>query len=87
MAKKRLEACRKPDDFIEYSLGKGAIVENCAKGVKIFPPDGRRDEYALIHSNHPRELATGTRHALIKKLLAIGLVLMPLACLISAVLA
>jgi len=86
MAKKQLDACRTPKDFVGYARGKGAVIEPCSKGIKIFPPNGRRDEYALIHSNHPRELATGTRYALIKKLLALGLTLMPFACLISAVL-
>ena len=86
MAKKRLDACRDAKDFIGYAKSRGAVIENCSKGVKIYPADGRRDEYALIHSNHPRELATGTRWTLIKKLTAIGLALIPLACLLSAVL-
>jgi len=72
MAPKTIRNCRKASDFIAAIEKQGGCVENCGKGVKIYGPDGRRDQYAVIHANHPRELATGTRAALIKGLLAIG---------------
>jgi hypothetical protein len=71
MAKKNLKACRTASDFVTYAQAHGGEVVTCGKGVKIFK--GSKDQYAVIHSNHPRELATGTRSALIKAFIAIGL--------------
>jgi len=72
MAKKTLKACRTASDFVAYAQAHGAEVVTCGKGVKIFAGE-RKDQYAVIHSNHPRELVTGTRAALIKAFIAIGL--------------
>jgi hypothetical protein len=71
MAKKNLKACRTASDFVAYAQAHGGEVVTCGKGVKIFKV--RADQYAVIHSNHPRDLATGTRAALIKAFVAIGL--------------
>jgi hypothetical protein len=71
MSKKNLEACRTDRDFLGYVQFKGGEIIHCAHGVKIFGP--KRPGYAVIHSNHKKELATGTRAALIKTLIAIGL--------------
>jgi hypothetical protein len=71
MAKKTLKACRTASDFVAYAQAHGGEVITCGKGVKILK--GRKDQYAVIHSNHPRELASGTRSALIKMFVAIGL--------------
>lgn len=71
MAKKTLKACRTASDFVGYAQSHGGEVITCGKGVKII--NGRKDQYAVIHSNHPRELATGTRSALVKAFIAIGL--------------
>ncbi len=71
MAKKTLKACRTANDFVAYAQAHGAEVVTCGKGVKILK--GRPDQYAVIHSNHPRDLATGTRLALVKAFIAIGL--------------
>ena len=71
MAKKTLKACRTANDFVAYAQAHGAEVITCGKGVKILK--GRTDQYAVIHSNHPRDLATGTRLALVKAFIAIGL--------------
>lgn len=72
MAPKTIKTCHKPSEFIAAVEKQGGTVEICGKGVKIFGPDGRRDQYAVIHAWHPRDLATGTRAALIKGLLSIG---------------
>lgn len=72
MAPKTIKICRKASEFIAACEKQNGIVENCGKGVKIYGPDGRRDQYAVIHAGHPRELATGTRAALIKSLLSLG---------------
>jgi hypothetical protein len=77
MANRSLEQCRKSKDFIKYAKSNGGHIENCTKGVKVYGPNGAPDNtncgYALIHSNHPKELKTGTRAALIKAFIAIGL--------------
>ncbi len=79
MSKKSLNQCKTANDFISFSEKKGLIIKNCTKGVKIYNPE-RDDQYAVIHSNHPHELATGTRIALIKKigalLVTINIILM-----------
>ena len=70
-----LDECRKGKDFIRYAVAHGGRVEICAKGVKIYGNQNNGTYgYALIHSNHPNELPTGTRCALIKAFRAIGLV-------------
>jgi len=71
MAKKTLNSCRTANDFVRYAQRNGADVVDCKKGVKIY--GDRPDQYAVIHSNHPRELATGTRSALVKALISIGI--------------
>jgi len=75
---KALYQCRNANDFIRYAKHKrtemgddSVAVVVCGKGVKVYGPVP--PNYALIHSNHPRELATGTRKAIIKALIAIGL--------------
>lgn len=84
MAKKNLEQCRTAKDFIKYAERQGGVVEGSKKGVKVYGPN---DGFAVIHSNHPRDLATGTRAALIKALVAIGLgvVLCGLASLVQMI--
>lgn len=76
MAKKNLDQCRTGNDFERYAVAHGGRVESCSNGVKIYGTNGQRNgdyPYVLIHSNHPRDLATGTRAAIIKGLVAIGL--------------
>jgi hypothetical protein len=77
MAKKTLEQCKTHQDFVRYAKKNGATVEQCKKGVKIY--NGDSAQYAVIHSNHRKDMATGTRSALIKAFLAIGLAAIP-AC-------
>jgi len=71
MCRKKLTTCRTEKDFLGYIQYKGGEIINCAHGVKVFGP--KKPGYAVIHSNHKKELATGTRAALIKALIAIGL--------------
>lgn len=76
MTKKNLDRCRTGHDFERYAVSRGARVETCSTGVKIYGSNGQRNgdyPYVLIHSNHPRDLATGTRAAIIKGLIALGL--------------
>jgi hypothetical protein len=70
MCKKNLRQCKDGNDFIAWARSKGGIINQSTHGVKIYGP---KSGYALIHNNHVRELATGTRMALIKVLIAIGL--------------
>ena len=77
MAKKNLNACRTANDFVGYAKRNGGTVVPCKKGVKVY--GDKKDQCAIIHSNHPRELATGTRSALVKAFVAIGLAGIP-AC-------
>jgi hypothetical protein len=90
MGKKRLDQCKTGPDFVGYARRttrkRGGSVKEIKAGVLVKgPPDGPApDDCAVIHSNHPRELATGTRAALIKKLIALGLGLMVLAAIIPA---
>ena len=71
MAKKKLTACRTASDFVAYAQANGGEVVSCGKGVKVFKD--KSAGYAVIHSNHPRELASGTRAALVKAFVALGL--------------
>jgi len=76
MAKKSLDQCRDGREFERYALAKGARVEQCKAGVKIYAPGGQWNgdrPYVLIHSNHPHDLPNGTRAAIIKGLIALGL--------------
>jgi len=70
MRKKNLRQCKEGNDFIAWARSKGGIINQSTHGVKIYGP---KPGYALIHNHHARELATGTRMALIKALIAIGL--------------
>jgi hypothetical protein len=85
MCKKNLNQCKDPNDFIQYAKHKKGTIVVCGKGVKIYGPVPTG--YALIHSNHPRELAKGTRMAIIKALIAIGLGVISLAAYILPALA
>jgi hypothetical protein len=71
MCRKTLTSCRTEKDFLGYIQYKGGEIIRCTHGVKIIGP--KKPGYAVIHSNHKKELATGTRAALIKALIAIGL--------------
>ncbi len=76
MAKKNLEQCRDGQEFERYALAKGGRVEQCKNGIKIYGPNGQNNgeyPYVLVHSNHPHDLPNGTRAAIIKGLIAIGL--------------
>ena len=74
---KRLNQCKDAQDFIRYAnhkrteIGETVSVVACSNGVKVYGPIP--PNYALIHFNHPRELATGTRMAIIRAFIAIGL--------------
>ncbi len=84
MSKKNLQACSKATDFISYAEDHGGKVKTCGAGVKVYGPNGNGG-YVSIHANHPKELATGTRAALIKAFIALGLgVLLPIACLLQS---
>jgi len=85
MCKKSLQACRTDKDFIGYAQYMGGEIIHCTHGVKIFGP--KKTGYAVIHSNHCKELATGTRATLIKTFIAIGLALVVLAKIILPALA
>lgn len=80
MTKKKLEACRSGKDFIDYAARRGAEVHNGGRHIKIIGPNGG----SCPVPNHPGDLPVGTRHSIIKMLALIGLALMPLACLIAA---
>jgi len=69
---KTLDSCRTANDFERYARKHGARIVRCKKGIKVYGPDGR-EMHAVIHNNHPKELATGTRCALVKTFIAIGL--------------
>jgi hypothetical protein len=70
VCKKLLKQCETPGDFIRYSCHKGGKIIKSKKGVKI---QGTKPGYVELHSFHNRRLANGTRAALIKGLIAIGL--------------
>lgn len=80
---KRLEQLRRGDEFISYAERRGASVRN-GKGSHFMVST---DKGSVVIPVHNGDLGKGLRCKIIKSLLAIGLVLMPLACLISAVLA
>ena len=88
---KRLNQCKDAQDFIRYAnhkrteIGETVSVVACSNGVKVYGPI--KPNYALIHSNHPRELATGTRMAIVKALISIGLGMIGLATYILPALA
>jgi hypothetical protein len=84
MCKKSLQACRTKTDFIGYAKYKKARIVQGTHGVKIY---GTKPGYAELHSNHCKELATGTRATLIKTFIAIGLALIGLALFVLPALA
>lgn len=77
---KKLEACRSGKDFIHYAACQGAEIRNGGRHTKVYGPNGG----SCPIPNHPGDLPTGTRHSIIKMLMLIGLGLMPLACLLAA---
>lgn len=83
MAKKSLTQCRSGKEFIAYAASHGAEIRNGGRHTKVVGPNGG----TCPIPNHPGDLPTGTRHSIIKMMTLIGLGLMPLACLIAALIA
>jgi len=79
---KTLEQLRKGNEFIRYAQRQGATVRN-GKGSHFMVST---DQGSVVIPVHNGDLGKGLRCKIIKSMLAIGLALMPLACLISAVL-
>lgn len=85
MCKKKLIQCRTSSDFIRYARVRGGRLVPSKKGVKVYGPTPCG--YVEIHSNHPHELATGTRAVIIKAFVAIGLAIIGLAAILLPALA
>jgi len=81
MAKKKLSDCRKGSDFVSYARKQGAEVRN-GKGSH-FIVSGERGQ--CVVPCHNDDLGTGLRVKIVKTFLLIGLVMMPLLCLLSAI--
>ena len=71
MAKKKLKDCRSGKDFVGYAEKRGAEIRN-GKGshAKVVNKKGM-----AIVPRHNKDLATGTRRAVIKAFLAMGIVI------------
>ena len=73
-----LAGCRKSRDFVAYAVEHGAEVVNGGRhGVKVSYHGCR-----IPVPDHPGELATGTRRAIVKSFIAIGLSLLALALIV-----
>lgn len=69
MTKKHLSECRSSGDFLNYGEKQGAWLEAGAGScIKVCTERGK----AIVH-HHPGDLAKGTRAALVKAFLALGL--------------
>lgn len=68
---KSLKDCKKDTEFLAYAERQGAKVTPGGRHFKIATSKG-----TTVCSCHNHELPTGTRHALIKQLIAIGIVLL-----------
>lgn len=69
MRKKTLEACKTHNDFVSYGKKHGGRVEPGSRHSKVYGPNGGMAPVP----HHKGDLATGTRFAIIKMFIAIGL--------------
>jgi len=76
---KLLDDCRTARDFFSYAESKGGRIENGGRHTKIVGPGGGR----VAIPTHNGDILTGTRRAIVKMLIAVGLGIMPLACILS----
>ena len=76
MAKKRNKQWKGHNDFVKYSKKQGAIISNGGRHTKVSTRKG--STFLPRHGN--RDLATGTRFAIIKQLAKLGILLMFFMC-------
>ena len=83
MAKKTLDKCRKGKDFIGYAARQGAEIKN-GKGshAKVYTDKGM-----CPVPRHCKDLPTGTRRAIMRQFMAIGIMLLLLGCTLSQLVA
>ena len=74
--KHSVEGARTSKQFKRAVTKQGGWVETGGKHPKFCHPDGGKAPYP----SHSRDLATGTRHALIKQLIALGFMVLPFVC-------
>lgn len=79
---KAIDQLRKGDEFVKYAQRQGATVRNGKGSHRVVSTQAG----SVAIPVHNQDLGKGLRCKIVKQLLAIGLVLMPLACLISALL-
>lgn len=80
---KNLEQCRSGSDFIGYAKRHGAEVRN-GKGSHFVVTT---DNGQCVVPVHPGDLGKGLRSKISKTFVMIGLILIPLSCLIAALIA
>jgi 6-phosphofructokinase len=66
--KMKLDECKTSPEFIRYARQQGGTVVPGSRHVKIVTDKG-----LCAIPNHKGDIATGTRHSIIKMLIAIGL--------------
>jgi len=76
---KLLDDCRTNDDFYRYAESKGGEVRFGHGHPKIVGPGGGIVPLPGEHG----EIKSGTRRSIVKMLIAVGLGIMPLACILS----
>lgn len=80
---KKLEQCKSGKDFINYAESRGAEVRN-GKGSHFVVSTASGQCVVPVH---PGDLGKGLRCKISKTFVLIGLVLIPLSCLIAALIA
>lgn len=80
---KSLEQLRSGKEFLSYAERHGAEIRN-GRGSHFVVVT---DQGQCVVPVHPGDLGKGLRHSIVKTFALIGLGLMPLACLIAALLA
>ena len=69
--------CRKADEFVRVVERQGGYVDNGGRHYKAHDGEGRG---CVAIPRHAGEIATGTRHSIVKGLLALGFLGVLLVC-------
>jgi predicted RNA binding protein YcfA (HicA-like mRNA interferase family) len=80
MCEKKLETCRTGKEFISYAEHRGAEIRN-GKGSHFIISTERGQAVVPVH---PGDLGKGLRCKILKMFTLIGLAMLPMACLIAA---
>ena len=80
MSSKHLDTCRTGSEFISYAERHGAEIRN-GKGSHFVVSTPKGQTGVPVH---PGDLGKGLRCKIVKLFVLIGLGLMPVACLIAA---